>query len=175
MKFNEHIEATIKKANRILGGLKYALYSASKRSRLIAYQAICRPIVEYADVAWDPTNKRLTHQIEMVQNNAIRFISQIKGRDSVSDARNQLNMKSFADRRKEHRLSLLLKILADDHRQGTLASAYDSAVNTRTNSAIQTRAASQGEPTSVLTTKTKYHNSFLPRTIRDLKLSGVKN
>ena len=49
-----------------------------------------------ADVAWDPSARSKIHDIELVQNSAVRFISNLKGRtDSVSKAKDQLQLQSL--------------------------------------------------------------------------------
>ena len=89
-------------AKRTLGLIKRTLYHAPKKAKLLAYTSLCRPKVEYAATLWDPYNKGLTHDIEMVQKNqAIRFIMNIKGlKDSITVAREQLELETLQDRRK---------------------------------------------------------------------------
>jgi len=48
------------------------------KAKLIAYLSLCKPILEYADTLWDPTNKSACEEIEHVQNQAIRFIANLK-------------------------------------------------------------------------------------------------
>ena len=102
-----------------------------------------------------------------LQSKAVRFIRNLKGGESVTEAKTMLGLVPLADRRKNHRVSLLMKILQDDQRHGTLSSGYDEIVNGRASSTMVTRAASRGEPIS--STK-HYHGSFLPRTICDMKI-----
>ena len=69
------------------------MYDAPKEAKLLAYTSLCRPILEYADVVWDLSARSKIHDIELVQNSAIRFIRNLKGRtDSVSEAKNQLQL-----------------------------------------------------------------------------------
>ena len=147
------------------------MFDAPKDARLLAYTSLCRPILEYADTVWDPTNKQTMHSIEMIQNNAVRYIERLKGRESVSEARDRLQLKSLADRRKDHRLSLLFKILEHEDRHSALSSSYDELIGDRAGMTMTTRAASGNQPTSIFASSQAYHNSFLPRTIRDLRLS----
>jgi len=53
---------------------------STMKATLIAYLSLCRPILEYADTLWDPTNKSACEEIEHVQNQAIRFIAKHKRR-----------------------------------------------------------------------------------------------
>ena len=58
---------------------------AEFESKLLAYTSLCRPILEYADVVWDPHTKTNINKVEKIQDRAIRFISNLKRRkDSVS-------------------------------------------------------------------------------------------
>jgi hypothetical protein len=168
LKFTNHIANKINKAKRILGCVKMSLYQAPPKAKLMAYTALCRPIIEYASSVWDPTNKSLIHEIEMIQNNAIRFINNVKGRASITYAREKLGLHTLADRRKSNRLSLLLKILSAEQSHAALSSEYDDLMKTNQCS-MTTRSAARGQPKSIHASKTVYHNSFLPRTVRELR------
>jgi len=72
-----------------------------------------------------PCKKQTAEQIENVQRKAVRFISNLRGRESVSDARQRLGLIPLADRRKNHRITLLLRILRDEQRHHVLSSSYD--------------------------------------------------
>jgi len=53
-------------------------------------------------VVWDPAARSKVHDIDLVQNSAIGFISNMKRHtDSVSKARNELGLWSLEDRRKK--------------------------------------------------------------------------
>ena len=113
---------------------------------------------------WGWTLRRIKH----VQSQAVRFNKNIKGRRRVTEGRAQLVLKLLKDRRKSHRLSLLMRILSGDTRHQTLASAYDELVNSRSQTTMITRAADIGEPTSIYESSQTYYNSFLLRSVRDL-------
>lgn len=171
LQFDTHIAEKISKATKILGCIKHTLYDAPQKAKLMAYTSLCRPILEYADTVWDPTDKQTSYNIEMVQRKAVRFIKKLKGRQSVTDASTELGLQSLEDRRKNHRLCLLHKILSDEDRHDTLTSAYEELVNARQHSTMTTRAAARGEPNAIYARTRLFHNSFLPKTIRDLRLN----
>ena len=126
--------------------------------------------MEYADTLWDPTDKRSVDSLEKIQSKAVHFIRNLKGRESVTEAKTLLRLVPLADRRKNHRVSLLMRILQNDQHHGTLSSGYDEIVNDRASSTMATRVASCGEPISIGSSTNHYHGSFLPRTIRDIKI-----
>ena len=78
------------------------IYDASKP---LAYPSLYRPTLEYANVVWDPSARNRIHDLELVQNSEICFISNMKGgTDSVFDVRNQLQLQFLENRSKSHRL-----------------------------------------------------------------------
>ena len=81
---------------------------------MLAYIGLCRPHLKYAAAVWNTNLEYITHDIEMVQHNAVRFISKLKGRDSITSALESLNLETLAVRRGKTRRSLLLKLLAND-------------------------------------------------------------
>ena len=101
----------------------------------------------------------------MVKNRAVRLISGLKGRDSVSEARYELGLQTLQERRKNHRLTTLLtRILQAEDTHSALSSAYEELVDDHIVT-MTTRSAARGEPTSISTNSRSYHQSFLPRTI----------
>ena len=49
---------------KFLGVIIQSMYNAPKKGELFAYTSLCRPILEYADVVWDPhtrTNIRVAN------------------------------------------------------------------------------------------------------------------
>ena len=168
LKFDKHIEHKTRQASKVLGMVKFTLYDAPRQARLLAYTSLCRPILEYADSVWDLSLKKTINDIEMVQNRAVRFISRLKGRDSVSEARCELGLQTLQERRKNHRLTLLTRILQAEDTHSALSSAYEELVDDHIVT-MTTRSAARGELTSISTNSRCYHQSFLPRTIREMR------
>ena len=86
--------------------IKRALYNAPETAKLLAYTSLCRP--HYAASVWDPCLECLNHDIEMIIYKAVRFISNIKGRERVTEAREKLCLDTLVNRRKKIRHNLLL-------------------------------------------------------------------
>ena len=170
LQFTSHINTKVSEAKRTLGLIQRTLHNAPKKAKLLAYTSLCRPYVEYAATLYDPYNKGPIHDIEMVQNQAIRFIMNIKGlKDSITVAREQLELETLQDRRKKLIMSLLMRILSKEECHKSLSAMYDELMNDRENTTIITHAILRGERTSISTTTSIYHNSFLPSTVRDLR------
>ena len=104
----------ISKAKRQLGIIKRTLFKALEKAKLLAYIGLCRSHVEYTAAVWDPNLEYITHDIEMVQHNGVRFIFKLKGKYSIASALEGLNLETLAARREKTRNSLLLKLLANE-------------------------------------------------------------
>ena len=175
LKFDQHMDIKKRNSLKTLGAIKHILHNAPKNARLLAYTSLCRPILEYADTVWDPMLNKDIESLELVQNRAVRFISRLKGRESVTEAKTKLGLQKLTDRRKSHRFALLMKILQDEDCHSNLATAYDEILQNRANTTMTTRSATRGELTSVYATSQTYHGSFLPRTIRDMHINSTKS
>jgi len=168
LEFSKHVTQKSKKAKQILGTIKRTLFNAPERAKLLAYASLCRPIIEYGAPVWDPRQRNLVDKLEMVQRQAVRFIMNVKGRDSVTEARNEIGLKTLEDRRKDIRMSLLMRILAKENCHQALNSTYDELMK-ENNHQIATRSITRGEPRTIYAASSVYFNSFLPRTVRELK------
>ena len=63
---------------KVLGCIKYALNDAPQPAKLLAYSSLCRPILDYANVLWDPADAASVKELEAVQNRPIKFVKSIK-------------------------------------------------------------------------------------------------
>ena len=169
LKFNKYIETKITTARKQLGMIKRALFTAPQRAKLLAYKSLCLPHLEYAAAAWDPNNKSEINDLEMVQNQATRFIADLKGTRGISEAMEKLGIVPLQQRRQQQRMRLLMRILSKEEDHPALVDSYNELINIPTNF-IQTRSQSQGLPTRLQTNSSLFYNSFLPKTIRELKL-----
>jgi len=111
--------------------------------------------------------------MENVQTYAVRFISNSKGRTDIWEEMKKLCLEPLHLRRKSRRISLLLKILSKEEQHPTPSAAYDDFLDQPTTSTVQTQSQVSGFPRSVKVNKNGYLYSFLPRTIRDMRISTV--
>ena len=73
--FDSHIDSKIASARKLLGAIKSMLHDASIKGKTLTYTSLCRPILEYADVVWDPVCKQTINSLEKVQTNAVKLNS----------------------------------------------------------------------------------------------------
>jgi len=66
-----------------------------------------------------------------------------------------------------------MRVLSDESKHQTLVSAYDELTKNKNKYTMYTWAAQRGEPTSIYAASKVYFNSFLPRSVRDLKLRST--
>ena len=171
LKFDKHIEKKLHEARKQLGMIKKALYWAPEKARLTAYKSICLPHLDYASAAWDPNTNKDINSIEAIQDSATRFIANIKGRNHLEETKKRLGLAPLANRRKNHRVNLLLKILGSEDNHPALSSSYEELTKPNSQSQnVQTRSQTKGEPRSISASHNGYFYSFLPRTIRDMKI-----
>ena len=107
-------------ANKQLGIIKRALYWTPTNAKLLAYKTLCLSHLEFAAAAWDPRSKKDISDIEQFQDQAVRFIAGIKGRDGVEDAKTRLGLILLHKRRRAQRLRLLMRILAKKEHHSSL-------------------------------------------------------
>ena len=83
--------------------------------KMTAYLSFVRSSLEYCSTIWDPYHDTEIDRIEMVQNRAIRWIHGYGPREqcSVSQLRQELKLDTLKDRRSQHRLTLLYKVVND--------------------------------------------------------------
>jgi hypothetical protein len=165
LKWDTHITNILAKANKILGLMKATLHKAPIKVKKLAYLTLCRPILEYASDIWDPTHNYLINKLELFQNKALRFVFNVKGRDtSMTEVKNKNHIQTLSKRRRDARFSTFIKILehTDMHPSlnATLTSMEsNSSMSTRNNTTLNSYYAR----TNIL------YNSFLVRTAREIR------
>ena len=116
--FKQHIQEKTKKATTVLNMFRRNLYFAPKAVKCKAFQSCVQPILEYGSVCWAPTSKKLNDNLEMVQHNAAKFVSNTypkKGeynKFSITKILQSLNWDTLEERRKQARLTMAYKILS---------------------------------------------------------------
>lgn len=78
LKFDEHINKIVNKANQMTGLIKRTFTYLDKNMFLKLYKSIVRPHLEYANVIWHPILKRQRKLIEQVQRRATKIPFELK-------------------------------------------------------------------------------------------------
>ncbi len=75
LKWDEHINLKVSKANSLLGLVKRTLgYNAPTKAKLAYYNAIVKPVLSYGSVIWSYTSKQNLRNVESIQRRATKYI-----------------------------------------------------------------------------------------------------
>ena len=110
-------------------------------------------------------------RLEMVQRRAVRFICNLKGVCCVTEARESLLLDSLENRRRESRKTLLCRIIASDTSSEALRSSFPDIQKDFSCAQHVTRSVSASILPAVTCDTNVYLQSFVPRTIRDIRHS----
>ena len=111
LEWNKQVTKVTSKAKRTLGVVTRNLYDCSTEVKSRAYQALVRPIVEYASTAWYPYTEKNISQVESIQKQAARFCTGNYERlASVSAMQNDLGWLPLGVRRNIKSLTMFYKI-----------------------------------------------------------------
>lgn len=120
-----HITHITNEANRALGCLRRNLHLAPTPVKLLAYQTLIRPKLEYACAVWDPHQSNNTKTLETVQSRAARFIfSDYSYQSSVTELKSRANLATLSSRRCIARLCLFFKFYHGSPRTPTIKPAH---------------------------------------------------
>ena len=125
---------------------------------LPGYKTLVRSNLEYACQVWDPYLKKNIKKLEKIQNKSLKFIYRIKSHTSYSKLRQNTNLSSLKNRRKECRAKLFCRALET----GVIKNPMEAPSKKH-----NTRQREMFYLPSI--TSATYFNSFWPRTMRDLR------
>ena len=111
LSWNDHVDATTKKANTSLSFLRRNLASLLTQTKAQCYKTLVRPILEYASPVWDPYTASNIDQLERVQRRAARFVvGDYKTTSSTSQMIRDLEWPSLQQRREDSKVVLMYRI-----------------------------------------------------------------
>ena len=112
LRWNRQTEFATGKATKVLNFVRRNFYHVKPAVKEKLYHTLIRPHLDYATAAWDPHTSKNIKSIERVQKRAARFVTNTYGRDtSISNILASLGWSSMQERRKQHRLSCLHKMI----------------------------------------------------------------
>lgn len=101
LKWHHHTLEITKKSNKALGLITRCLFNASSDTKMISFNTIVRPILEYASPVWSPYNKGLIAKLETVQRRAVKWAYRLATLESITNCMEENSIAQLADRRKE--------------------------------------------------------------------------
>nr|XP_054761047.1 protein mesh-like [Lytechinus pictus] len=112
LKWNHHVDKTTKSANSVSSFLQRNIRDCPLKTKVLCYKALVLPVLEYADVVWDPFTQRNISKLEMVQRRYARFaLGDFRRTSSVSDMLKQLQWATLQERRAQQRASMVYGII----------------------------------------------------------------
>ena len=115
LNWSPHILSITKKAKAASAFLQRNIQSCPRKTKSLCYQALVRPIVEYASSIWDPHSEADTNRLEMVQRRFARFAVKDFRRDSsVSEMLDKLQWPTLAERRASRKVFTIHRILHNE-------------------------------------------------------------
>lgn len=78
LKFDQHINQTVKKANMLLAVIRRSFVYLNEEIMSFMYKGLVRPALEYGAAVWSPKLERDVEAIESVQRRATRMIPSLK-------------------------------------------------------------------------------------------------
>jgi hypothetical protein len=103
LNWSYHVNYTLRKAWKALHFVMRSLQKGNNNTKLLAYTALVRPILDYGAVCWDPYREGQICALNRVQRRAATF----------ANSAEQTGWKSLEERRKVSRLCALFKAYTD--------------------------------------------------------------
>ena len=108
LKCDQHVALKKDKASKNLGAIKHT----NKPHKKDGYWLTPACAAQYWSTLtlWNPTIAKEIESLWMLQDGAVRFIVKLRGQESVTEACSELGPQPLKQRRRNHRLSCLMKI-----------------------------------------------------------------
>ena len=113
MKFDEHIESMVAKANQLTGWILRSFKTREPEAMMLLYKQLVRSKLEYCCPLWSPNEEELKQRIETVQRRFTRKIQGLSGenRPDYWERLRILNMYSLERRRERYNIMYTIKAI----------------------------------------------------------------
>ena len=115
LSWDTHISKIIGKAKRTLGFLNRNLQGCHKDTKIRAFTAFVRPLLEYCCVVWELHQEKLKWQLEAINRAGAPFVASKPYRrdnpDSVTSIMKELRWEPLVDRRRKIKATMLYKMV----------------------------------------------------------------
>ena len=98
LKWNDHVDQLILKANSVIGMLKRSFKYWNCKTFKQLYTSLVRPHLEYCSAVWNPHLKRDINKLEKVQRRATKLVPSIRNL-SYEERLKKLDLQSLEERR----------------------------------------------------------------------------
>lgn len=160
LNWTRHINTVISSCNYKLFYLRRALKLSTPAVRLIAFNAIVQPSLDYASIIWYPHTRKNISEMEKIQKRAVRFIYNSFGRTSITRLLSKANLSTPTQRNKVLRLKFFFQLV-----KGYFKLDLSHILHLSTGYTTRQRHAFTITPFSTRNNTFKY--SFFPRTITE--------
>ena len=159
LSWKPHVNAITNKANKSSAFIHRNLKGCSKEVQVHSFNTISRPVLEYAASIWDPHQKGLINQIDMVQRRTARRIKRdFRPTSSASEMVKELKLANLKTRRTVDKTTMLYKIV-----HGLVDIAAPPGILIQANRSTRGHDKKYLNPFSNTDT---YRHSFFPSAIR---------
>lgn len=159
--WNDHVQQVTSSALKKLGLLRHKLRGTPSNVKLLAYNSIIRPKLEYAAVVWDPHTNKNINELEKVQRRAVRFIyNKYKRSDSPSGIMALNKIQPLHIRRQIARLAFMESLIKC--KTGLSPTPFISPSTTR-----KTRHTHSHSLSPFFARTNTFKFSYFPRTVDD--------
>jgi hypothetical protein len=131
LRFQDHLQEKINKANRLLGVIWRTFEYKDKETMVLLYKLLIRPHLEYANQAWAPHLRKDIDSLENVQRRATRMIPGLKDMEYEERLRH-LNRPTLAFRRLRGEMIELLKMTHGVYENDLIGDMIQLATHTNT-------------------------------------------
>ena len=110
LKFDEHIDNTVNKVNRIIGLIKRRFTYMDKDLFFTLYKPLVRSHLDYGNLVFYPTTKKYKQIVENAQRRATRLVPELRGL-TYKERLIELNLPTLDYRRKRFDIIQVFKIV----------------------------------------------------------------
>ena len=97
-----HINNSIEKAWKRLNIMRCLKICLDRKSLQVIYFTFVRPIIEYGDVVWDNILQYLKNDLDKIQTEAARTVTDCSKLVSLDEQKYECGWESLGDRRRKH-------------------------------------------------------------------------
>ena len=112
LSWDNHIKNVVAKANSTSAFLQRNISQCPRETKVLCYQTLLRPVMEYASIIWDPHTRVNIDRLEMVQRRYARFVfHDYRRTSSVTAMLSELNWASLRERRARAKADMMFRIV----------------------------------------------------------------